>query len=98
MTTIEQRDAMLEKLRFVPDLFCRAMMGEFLLYSAGQLFGGIYNDRLLLKRTAAGEKFGLPEEIPYQGAKPMYRIVELDDPVVVQTIIRETCALLPPKK
>ena len=89
---------MLEKLDLVPALFCRAMMREFLLYSNGQLFGGIYDNRLLIKRTQAGEEYGLPSEIPYVGAKPMYRIADLNDHALTARIIAQTCALLPQKK
>lgn len=47
--TKEYRDYVLEQLARVPDVTCRPMMGEFLLYSEGVLFGGIYDDRLLVK-------------------------------------------------
>ena len=98
MTTVEQRDSMLEKLDLVPALFCRAMMREYLLYSNGLLFGGIYDNRLLIKRTQAGEKHGLPLEIPYPGAKPMYRIIDFSDHALTAAIIAQTCTLLPQKK
>ena len=55
------------------------MMGEFLLYSDGILFGGIYDDRLLLKTVPETTKYQMPEELPYPGAKPMYLVEELDN-------------------
>ena len=45
-STKEYRDYILEQLSFVPGTTCRPMMGEFLLYADGVLFGGIYDDRL----------------------------------------------------
>ena len=68
----EYRDYVLEQLSEVPDVSCRPMMGEFLLYSNGVLFGGIYDDRLLVKKVPENAQFNMPEEIPYDGAKPMY--------------------------
>ena len=63
----------------VPGISCRPMMGEFLLYADGVLFGGIYDDRLLVKKTDSNAEFGLSEALPYEGAKPMYLVDEMDD-------------------
>lgn len=49
----------------------KPMMGEYLLYYEGLLFGGIYDNRFLVKITAENEKYNL---IPYDGAKPMYEV------------------------
>lgn len=49
----------------------RAMMGEYLLYIGGRLFGGIYDDRLLVKPIPAALEL-IPDaarEAPYPGAK-----------------------------
>ena len=46
----EYRDFILEQLSDLPGISCRPMMGEFLLYLDGILFGGIYDDRVLVKR------------------------------------------------
>ena len=48
-STKKYRDFILGQLSEVPDVTCRPMMSEFLLYSNGVLFGGIYDDRLLVK-------------------------------------------------
>ena len=48
-STKEYRDFILEQLSEAPNITCRPMMGEFLLYSNNVLFGGIYDDRLLVK-------------------------------------------------
>ena len=64
-----------------PDVSYKPMMGEFLLYYKGKLFGGIYDDRFLVKPTKAALAF-LPDakrEIPYPGAKEMLLVEEIDD-------------------
>lgn len=86
----EYRDYILEQLSEVPDVSCRPMMGEFLLYSNGVLFGGIYDDRLLIKKVLENEKYSLSEEIPYPGAKPMYFVEDVDDRAKLVEIIETT--------
>ena len=83
-------DFILEQLSGVPDVVCRPMMGEFLLYSAGVLFGGIYDDRLLVKIVAENKKYKMPVAIPYDGAKPMYLVEDVDDKDRLAEIINET--------
>ncbi len=75
----EYRDYILEQLSEVPEISCRPMMGEFLLYADGVLFGGVYDDRLLVKKVPENAGFGMSEVIPYDGAKPMYLVEEMDD-------------------
>lgn len=61
--------------------FCvttRKMMGEYILYADGEIFGGIYDDRLLVKPVPAALKL-LPnakKQLPYEGAKPMLRVTD----------------------
>ena len=66
------------------------MMGEYLLYYCGVLFGGIYDDRLLIKKVESNEKYELFEEIPYDGAKSMYQIENIDDQEELRDIIINT--------
>ena len=63
-STKEYRDYILEQLRDLPGITCRPMMGEFLLYLDGVLFGGIYDDRLLVKIVPENEHYKMAEEIP----------------------------------
>ena len=54
----------------------RKMMGEYILYADGKVFGGIYDDRLLVKPVSAAKAM-LPNaklQLPYDGAKPMLRV------------------------
>lgn len=89
-SSTEYRDFILEQLSGVPDVSCRPMMGEFLLYSGGVLFGGIYDDRLLVKKVAGNADFGMAEAIPYKNAKPMYLVEEVDDRDVLAEIVGRT--------
>ena len=68
----EYRDFILEQLSEVPDITCRPMMGEFLLYSAGVLFGGIYDNRLLVKIVPENEQYKMSESIPLTANIPQY--------------------------
>ena len=55
------------------------MMGEYLLYLDGVLFGGIYDDRLLVKIVPENAEFGMTEAIPYSKGKPMYFVEDVDN-------------------
>ena len=89
-STKEYRDYILEQLSLVPGITCRPMMGEFLLYADGVLFGGIYDDRLLVKITPGNGEFGMSEALPYEGAKKMYLVDEVDDRERLAEIISAT--------
>ena len=89
-STKEYRDFVLEQLSEVPDVTCRPMMGEFLLYSAGVLFGGIYDDRLLVKIVPENEQYKMTEEIPYDGAKPMYFVEDIDNKEELAETVKNT--------
>ena len=87
----EFKDFVLDQLRTLDNVYCKSMMGEFLLYYNGILFGGIYDDRLLIKKTHSNIKYSLIEEIPYPNAKPMYMVENLDDTQYLNNLIQETC-------
>ena len=89
-STKEYRDYVLEQLNLLGDISYKPMMGEYLLYYRGVLFGGIYDDRLLIKKVESNKKYELSEEIPYDGAKPMYQIDNIEDPEELSKIIINT--------
>lgn len=89
-STKEYRDYVLEQLNLLGDISYKPMMGEYLLYYCGVLFGGIYDDRLLIKKVESNKKYELSEEIPYDGAKPMYQIENVDDQEELRDIIINT--------
>ena len=82
-----------EALSVAGEITTRAMMGEYCLYLNGVLVGGIYDDRVLVKRTKSNAEFGLPEEIPYDGAKPMY-MLDTENAELVRKVLEATYAEL----
>jgi len=68
-STKEYLDYVLEQLSELDEVSSRAMMGEYILYYRGKVFGGIYDDRLLVKPVPAAVKL-MPDaelEFPYEG-------------------------------
>lgn len=76
----------LELLREVQGISYKKMMGEYILYKDGIIFGGIYDNRFLIKKTKALEKYKLKEQIPYHKGSPML-LVDSEDPDYVQELI-----------
>ena len=74
------------------------MMGEFLLYSNGVLFGGIYDDHLLVKIVPENEQYEMPESLPYNGAKSMYFIEDVDNKEMLAEIVKSIIEGLSNKK
>ena len=97
-TSKEYKDFILEQLDLLSDITCRPMMGEFLLYYNGVLFGGIYDDRLLVKKVDTNIKYNMKEELPYEGAKNMYLVDDVDNKELLREIVLETSKGLSVKK
>ena len=76
----------LELLREVRGITYKKMMGEFMLYKDGVLFGGVYDDRFLIKKVKSLENSGLKEQIPYPGAKAML-LVDSEDPDEIKDLV-----------
>ncbi|MBQ3386272.1 MAG: TfoX/Sxy family protein [Eggerthellaceae bacterium] len=93
----EFRDYVLDLLRDVPDVICRKMMGEYLLYAEGRLFGGIYDDRFLVKDTPASRALLPDTQIPYEGAAPM-RVVDRESAADVAELVIAMVPELPTPK
>ena len=90
-TTKDYRDFILEQLNILDNITCKSMMGEYLLYYNGILFGGIYDDRLLVKIVNSNKKYNMQESIPYESAKPMYLVDDVDNQEVLRDIVLDTC-------
>ena len=97
-TSKEYKDFILEQLDLLDNITCKAMMGEFLLYYNNVLFGGIYDNRLLVKIVDTNKKYSMQEQIPYETAKPMYLVDDVDNKELLKEIVIETCKSLPNKK
>jgi TfoX/Sxy family transcriptional regulator of competence genes len=88
----------LEKVRAIlPEITSRKMMGEYLLYMEGKLFGGIYDDRLLIKLTKASTTLlkGYPSAFPYEGGGEMIHFTEPYDAFQLRRVVM---AMLPELK
>ena len=86
----DYKDYIIGQLRELGSINYRKMMGEYLLYFDSILFGGIYDDRLLLKIVEASKKYKMKEVLPYSNAKKMYLVEEVDNKALLQEIILTT--------
>ena len=90
-TTKDYRDFILEQLSLLDGITCKGMMGEYILYYNGLIFGGIYDDRLLVKKTETNTEYEMEEVIPYKNAKPMYFVADVDNQDTLRDIVLDTC-------
>ena len=76
----EYLDFILDQLSELEDISYRAMMGEYILYYKGKIVGGIYDDRLLVKpvKSAIAYMPNAGYELPYDGAKEMLLVDDVD--------------------
>ena len=89
-----------DQLSEMPDVACRPMMGEYLLYKGGKLIGGLYDDRFLLKPTEAARAL-LPDartEKPYEGGGDMLLVEDTDDRELLAALVLATAEALPEGK
>jgi len=94
-------ESSLERVKAVlPGVEHRRMMGEYLLYKDGRLFGGIYDDRLMLKITKATARIDeWPSDFPYEGGGEMVLVPEPYDAKLIAKVVEEMLSELPePKK
>lgn len=83
----------MEQLAPLGQVANRKMMGEYVLYYQGKVFGGIYDNCVLIKINRVSEKL-LPNgtrQIPYPGAKPMFLMEELEDTEFLKKLIPQMC-------
>ena len=80
-TAKEYLEFILGQLSELEEITYRAMMGEFIIYYRGKIVGGIYDDRLLVKpvKSAISYMPTAPYELPYEGAKEMLLVDEVDN-------------------
>ena len=77
----EYLDFILEQVSEWDNVSYKAMMGEFIIYYKGKIIGGIYDDRLLVKPVQSAINY-MPNavyELPYDGAKEMLLVDEVDN-------------------
>ena len=94
-------DFVLEQLGGLEDVSWRAMMGEYILYYQGKVIGGIYDDRFLVKPTKSALALmpDAPRELPYEGAKEMLMVEDIEDRELLERLFNAMADELPaPKK
>ena len=99
-STKEYLSFVLDQLSDLDDISYRAMMGEYILYFRGRIVGGIYDDRFLVKPVPAAlsRMPAAPRESPYEGAKEMLLVDNVDDRDFLCDLIRAMYDDLPAKK
>ncbi len=97
----EYLDFILDQLSALDGITARAMMGEYIIYLNGKIVGGIYDDRFLVKPTKSAEKMmpDAPRELPYEGAKEMLLVDNVENRAFLEELISAVAGDLPePKK
>ena len=87
----------LEQLSDLDGISYRSMMGEYILYYRGKIVGGVYDDRLLVKKTRSALEL-MPAaicELPYEGAKEMLLVDEVDNKEFLTKLFESMCDELP---
>lgn len=90
----------LDQLSGLEEITYRAMMGEFIIYYRGRIVGGIYDNRLLVKPVQSAVRYmpDAPYERPYEGAKEMLLVDEVDDKEFLAGLFRAMYEELPAPK
>ena len=96
----EYLDFILEQLSGLEGITYRAMMGEYILYMHGRIIGGIYDDRFLVKPTKSAKAM-MPDadlELPYEGAKEMLLVDNVDNREFLTELVTAMADELPAPK
>ncbi len=100
-STKQYLDFILDCLSGLEGISFRPMMGEYILYYNGKVFGGIYDDRFLVKPTKSAREL-MPQaqyELPYEGAKEMLLADNIEDREFMKELVEAIFPELPePKK
>ena len=93
----EYLDFILEQLSELDEITYRAMMGEYIIYYRGKVIGGIYDDRFLVKNIKAAADL-MPEaalELPYDGAKEMHLVDDIENKEFLRDLLEAMYNELP---
>ena len=93
-------DYILDQLSGLDDISYRTMMGEYIIYYRGKVVGGIYDDRFLVKPTksAAAMMPNADVELPYDGAKEMLLVDNVDNKDFLRELLETMYEELPAPK
>lgn len=93
-------DFIMEQLSELEEISSRKMMGEYITYYRGKIIGGIYDDRFLVKDTESAREM-IPDavrELPYDGAKEMLLVRNLEDRDYLRRLVEAMYEDLPAPK
>ena len=97
----EYLDYVLDQLALLDSITYKSMMGEYIIYYQGKVVGGVYDDRFLVKPTESARRL-MPDaqaELPYEGAKEMLLVGNVDDRAFLMELLTAMAEELPaPKK
>ncbi len=96
----EYLDFILDQLSGLDEISYRAMMGEYIMYYRGKIVGGIYDDRFLVKPTKSAVAM-MPDaetELPYEGAKEMILVDNVESRDFLQNLLEAMFDELPAVK
>ena len=100
-SSIDYLEFIMDQLSMLEDISYKAMMGEYIIYYRGKIVGGIYDDCFLVKPVNAAKDM-MPEaklEVPYNGAKGMLMVENVDNRVFLRDLLEAMYDELPtPKK
>ena len=96
----EYLDFIIDQFSELEEMSYRPMMGEYILYYRRKIIGGIYDNRLLLKpvKVVMDQLEQTRLERPYEGAKEMILLEDLEDKSFLARIIRDMYEVLPAPK
>ena len=100
-STKEYLDFIMGQLSNLEEITYRSMMKEYILYYRGKIVGGIYDDRLLVKPVESAIHYmsKVQYELPYDGAKEMLLVEEVDNRKFLEGLFQVMYEELPnPKK
>ena len=99
-STKEYLNFILDQLSALDDISHRAMMGEYILYYRGKIVGGIYDDRFLVKvtKSAAAMMPDADRELPYEGAKEMLLVDNIENREFLRKLLEAMYRELPAPK
>ncbi len=96
----ESLEFVLEQLSELDDISYKAMMGEYIIYYRGKIVGGIYDDRFLVKNVKAASEMMTEAslELPYEGAKEMLLVDDIDNKSFLKKLLETMYEELPAQK
>lgn len=99
-STKEYLDFILEQLSGLEEISHKKMMGEYILYYKEKIIGGIYDNRFLVKPTKSATELmpNATHELPYEGAKEMLLVDNVDSKDFFAKLLNAMYDELPPPK